>query len=117
MSERTLTVTLPEDILRRLERAAETTYRSVEEVLVGAITIALPSPEGVPPELAGELGAMQLMGDEALLAAVEPSLAPAERVRLEQLNHAAGERTLSLAEEAEQEALLAAYHRSVLRRA
>jgi len=46
-----------------------------------------------------------------------PSLSPAEQIRLSQLNHKAGERPLTQSEKAEQEYLLSAYHRSVLRRA
>jgi uncharacterized protein YnzC (UPF0291/DUF896 family) len=42
---------------------------------------------------------------------------PGGQVRLRQLNHKAGERPLTQAEAAEQERLLDAYHRSVLRRA
>jgi len=71
----------------------------------------------LPTDLTNELAAMHLLSDEALWAAAHPSLSPAEQFRLSQLNHKAGERPLSKAEEAEQEHLLAAYHRSVLRRA
>jgi len=47
----------------------------------------------------------------------QPSLSPAEAARLKQLNHAAGERSLTQAEVSEQAALLEACHLSVLRRA
>ena len=55
--------------------------------------------------------------DEALWAATAPSFSPTEEYRLNQLNAAVGERDLTLAEEAEQHSLIAAYYRSVLRRA
>ena len=64
-----------------------------------------------------ELAAMQLFSDTALRAAVEPSLSPAEQWRLHHLNATAGERELTSAEKDEQQALIAAYNRSVLRRA
>ncbi len=60
---------------------------------------------------------MRFLSDEALWAAAQPSLAPAQRQRLEQLNHIGGERPFTEAEAAEQAALLEAYDRSVLRRA
>ena len=60
---------------------------------------------------------MHLFSDEALWAATAPSFSPTEEYRLNQLNAAAGERDLTPAEEAEQQSLIAAYHRSVLRRA
>jgi hypothetical protein len=115
--EQTLTVRLPPPILDKLRRAAELTYRSVDEVLASAINATLIAPVGLPDDLAGELAAMRLLSDQALRAAVHPSLSPAEQHRLHQLNHTAGERSLTPAEAAEQTALLTAYHRSVLRRA
>ena len=60
---------------------------------------------------------MRLLSDQALRAAVYPSISPAEQHRLGQLNHTASERPLTQAEATEQTALLVAYHRSVLRRA
>ena len=55
------------------------------------------------------------VGDRVRAAA--PSFSPAEQRRLSQLNHIAGQRPLRRAEKSEQTQLLAAYHRSVLRRA
>jgi len=110
-------VCLPRPIFLKIERAAELTYRSVEEVLVAAVNAALVEPSGLPADLGDELAAMNLFSDEALWAAANPSLSPAEQLRLSQLNHRAGERPLTPAEEAEQEHLLTAYHQSVLRRA
>jgi hypothetical protein len=60
---------------------------------------------------------MYLFSDEALWAAAAPSFSPSEEQRLDQLNSAAGQRELTAAEEAEQSSLIAAYRRSVLRRA
>ncbi len=70
-----------------------------------------------PPSVLAEFEAMRLLSDQAMQAAAQPSLSPAESYRLRQLNHDAGERSLTHAEEAEQTTLLAAYHHSVLRRA
>lgn len=117
MPEKTIAVQLPESAFRKLQRAAELTYRSVDDVLVSTIDAALTAPPDLPPDLANELGAMRLLSDDALWAAVQPSLSPAEQHRLRQLNHIAGERSLTEAEAAEQTALIEAYHRSVLRRA
>jgi len=85
--------------------------------LAATLNAALPEPSGLPPEMADELASMHLFSDDALWAATEPSLSPAEQRRLGQLNRMAGERPLTKAEKAEQEQLLVAYHRSVLRRA
>lgn len=117
MPEKTITVKLSEPAFRKLQRAAELTYRSVDEILASTINATLVAPPDLPSDLADELAAMHLLSDEALWAAVAPSLSPAEQRRLEQLNHFAGERSLTQAETEEQAALLEAYHRSVLRRA
>ena len=103
--------------MRRLKRAAELTFRSIDELLAITIDAALPVSPSLPDDVADELAAMHLLSDAALQAAAQPSLAPTEQSRLEQLNHIAGERPLTQAELAEQAALLNAYHRSVLRRA
>jgi len=113
----TVSIELPRSVFLKLKRVAELTHRSVGEVLVTTVNVALVEPPGLPADLANELAAMQLLSDEALWAAAHPSLSPAEQSRLSQLNRKAGERLLTKAEEAEQEHLLAAYHRSVLRRA
>lgn len=113
----TTTVSVPEPLFRKLKRAAEVTYRPVEEIVAATLNAALPEPANLPPELAEELASMHLLSDDALRAATAPSLSPSEQQRLGQLDHLAGERTLTEAEKAEQKRLLLAYHRSVLRRA
>jgi len=113
----TITVKLPLPVLGKLKRAAELTYRPIDEILASTIDAALVAPPGLPDELAGELAAMRLLSDQALWAAVHPSFSPAEQHRLRQLNHTASERPLTRAEAVEQAVLLVAYHRSVLRRA
>jgi hypothetical protein len=117
MAAPTIAVYIPESLFHKLKRAADLTHRSVEDVTVTSLEAALPTVQNVPLDIANELTAMHLFNDEALWAATAPSFSPTEEYRLNQLNAAAGERDLTLAEEAEQQSLIAAYHRSVLRRA
>jgi hypothetical protein len=117
MLEQTVTVTLPIPVFRRLKRAAELSYRSVDDVLVSTINAAFMAPTTLPDALADELATMHLLSDDALWSAVHPSLSSAQIHRLHQLNHKAGEQNLSAAEELEHQALLDAYHHSNLRRA
>lgn len=117
MIENTVTVQLPQSTYRKLQKAAELTYRSVDELLDVTVNAALPAPTNLPDDLANELAAMHLLSDAALWAATQPSLSPAEQSRLEQLNHIGGERELTSAETQEQSSLLKSYHRSMLRRA
>jgi hypothetical protein len=117
MTVQTVSVGMPKSVFLKLERAARLTRRSVEDVLASTVNAALVEPPDLPTDLANELAAMHLFSDEALQAAAQPSLSPAEQLRLSQLNDLAGKRPLTPAEAAEQADLLAAYHRSVLRRA
>ena len=117
MTAQTVSVSLPRSVFLKLERAAQLTHRSVEQVLTATVNTVLVELPGLPTDLANELAAMHLFSDEALWAALHPSLSPAEQFRLNQLNHKAGECPLTGAEEAEQEHLLTAYQGSVLRRA
>ena len=113
----TIAVHLPESLVQKLKRAADLTHRSVEEIAITSLEAALPSAQNLSPDIADELAAMHLFSDEALWAATAPSFSPTEEYRLNQLNAAAGERDLTPAEEAEQQSLIRAYQRSVLRRA
>lgn len=117
MLEQTLTVRLPTSVVAKLKRAAAITHRSVDEIVATTVDAVLMESPGVPQELADDFAAMHLLTDQALWANAQPSVSPAEIHRLRQLNHAAGERSLTEAEASEQTALLAAYHVSVLRRA
>jgi len=113
----TVSVQLSETIYRRLQRASELTYRPVDEILSSALTVALGVPSDLPAERQNELAALGMLSDAALWAASESSLSPAQQRRLQQLNHAAGERTLSSSQAREQAELLELYQRSVLQRA
>lgn len=112
-----VSIQVPEPIYRRLRRAAELTYRSVEDVLTTTVDAALsPSPD-LPEDLANDLAAMMMFSDAALWAASESSLSAAEQRRLRQLTHAGGRRAQSVAEKAEMQRLLDNYDHSVLKRA
>ncbi|RLT39576.1 MAG: hypothetical protein DWI57_10045 [Chloroflexi bacterium] len=113
----TVSVEVSEPIYRRLQRTAQLTYRSVDDILPSALNVALGVPPDLPTELKDELEAMGMFNDAALWVARESSLSPARQRRLHQLNHAAGARPLTAAERTEQTHLLDEYQRSMLRRA
>jgi hypothetical protein len=117
MAATTIAVHIPESLFLKLKRAADLTHRSVEDVTVTSLEAALPAVQNLPLDIANELAAMHLFSDDALWAATAPSFSPTEEYRLNQLNAAAGERNLTPAEETEQQSLITAYQRSVLRRA
>ncbi len=116
MLDQTITVKLPEPLLHRLQRVAQLTYRSVDDIIVSAVDTTLYTSPHLPPELADEIAAMALFKDDALLAAAESSITPAQQRRLGQLTQASKERTLDPPESAELDHLIDLYDKAVLRR-
>jgi hypothetical protein len=110
-------VGLPVSLFDRLKRAAELTHRSVEDVLASTVNAALPPDPALPAEVVDDLAALVLFSDDALWAAAESALSPAQQRRLEQLSTVADSRSLTGAESSELSHLLEQYDRSVLRRA
>ena len=113
----TLTITLPDAVFQKLTRVAKLTYQSVDEIVAATVETSLPGGTDLPGELEAELAVMRIYSDDALWAAVEPTLSPYELRRMQQLSDFVDERGLTAREEAEQADLLSAYDRSVLRRA
>ncbi|MCW1969115.1 MAG: hypothetical protein KIH69_013470 [Anaerolineae bacterium] len=116
MMVQTISVTLPDATLRKLQRVAEVSYRSVDELLASIIDTTFVTLPNIADDIAGEIAAMRLFSDSALWAAAQSSLSMAQQTRLAQLNQFAGERKLAKAESIEQQALLDQYRRAVLRR-
>ena len=112
-----VSIEVPEPVYRRLQHIAETTHRSVEDVLVSTVNVVLPVESGLPDDVSAELAAMSMFSDDALWAAVESALSAAERTRLGQLNDIADDRSLTPAERHELNGLLSRYDYAVLRRA
>ena len=117
MLEQTITVTLPELLIHRLQRVAALTYRTVDDVVASVVDTALSAPSDLPPDLADEIAAMTLFTDDALWSASESSLSPAQQRRMRQLIQSSKEGHLTSAESAELEHLLEQYDIAVLRRA
>jgi hypothetical protein len=62
----TITLTLPDHVLQPLQRVAQATKQSVEELLVTALQAALPTLEGLPPDVMQALVALESLDDQAL---------------------------------------------------
>ncbi len=117
MTDGMVSIEVPESTFRKLKRAAELTYRPVNEILVSTLEATLTAPSDLPADLADELGALHLLSDEALWAAVQSSFSRSEETRLQQINTIGSERDLTAAEKSEQKDLLNTYYRAILRRA
>lgn len=116
-ASQSVNVSLPQPLFQRLQRIAETTHRSVEDVLTTTINVALPPTPDLSSDLADELTAMVLFSDEDLQAACQSSLSVAQQKRLGQLSHSGGYRPLTNAESQELRLLLNLYDYAILRRA
>jgi hypothetical protein len=62
----TIILTLPDDVLKPAQHIAQATQQSVEELLVTALQAALPTLEGLPPDVAQPLVALESLDDQAL---------------------------------------------------
>ena len=62
----TITLTLPDNILQPAQRVAQATRQSVEELLVTALQAALPTLEGLPPDVVQHLVALESLDDQTL---------------------------------------------------
>ena len=73
----TITLTLPDKLLRPLERLAHATHQPVEALVLSALQASLPSLDGLPPELQAELTRLEELST-AQLWAVLTEVVPAE---------------------------------------
>ena len=115
--EKTLSIKMPEEVFRKLEQAANSTQQTIDDVIVNTVNATFAAPPDLSAPMADELAIMHQMKDESLWESVHSSVTAQEQNRLQKLNLVAKERPLSEDERREQQALLQAHHRSVLRRA
>lgn len=75
-----VTLELPDTVYLPVQRMAEATRRPLNDVLVGALEAALPSLDGLPPDLAAELASLEKL-DDCVLEEIMLSRVPSERQR------------------------------------
>ena len=81
----TVTLDLPDNWLPSLERAARATRQPVEKLLLRTVQAALPTVDDVPPHLASELEALELLTNGELRQALCEMVPPATQKRLTSL--------------------------------
>ena len=118
-----ITIELPDAVVREIARIAEATQQSIEAIVARSVTSHLPpSVEGMPPDMAADLLAMQGFSIEELLA-IARSQFPLERQERYELLQARSETEVfddraefqSLRREREELTVRKAYARAVLR--
>jgi hypothetical protein len=92
---RTITLTLPDDVLQSVQRVARATQQSVEELLVTALQAALPTLAGLPPPIVENLTALESLNDQALWQVMLETVPLDQQHRLHDLlaRHQAGRLT------------------------
>jgi hypothetical protein len=81
----TITLTLPDNVLQPVQRVAQATKQSVEELLVTALQAALPTLEGLPSAVMQHLVALESLDDEALWRVMLETVSPDQQHRLHDL--------------------------------
>ncbi len=100
MSDRTITVTLPEVLYERVKITAEASARSVEDVCAQSIALSLPELEGdLPSEIRSELAALPLLSDAELENLAHSHMNEEQQERLETLAEVQKQRPFTAAEE------------------
>ena len=100
MSDRTITVTLPEVLYERVKITAEASACSVEDVCAQSIALSLPELEGdLPSEVRSELAALPLLSDGELENIAHSHMNEEQQERLETLAEVQKQRPLTAAEE------------------
>lgn len=107
----TITLTLPDEVLQPMQRVAQATRQSVENLMVAALQAALPSLEGLSAELVQPLVALELLDDQALWRVMLETVPHDQQQLLHTLLSRNQEGTLTAAE---QEQLASAQHQADL---
>ena len=81
----TITLTVPDEVLQPLQRMAQATRQSVEDVMVAALQAALPSLAGLPAEVIESLVALESLDDQALWQVMLETVPRAHQQRLHTL--------------------------------
>ncbi|MCP4195652.1 MAG: ribbon-helix-helix protein, CopG family [Proteobacteria bacterium] len=112
-----VTVNLPDSLVREIETTARQQQRSISAVVRELVLQGWPTLPSLPDEVEAELAAFSNLSDDVLWMLARSTLAETEQEKLAGLNHLAKQRSLTEEEGANRDALLDAYNRAVVRRA
>jgi len=117
MAGRSVILRLPDPLYERYKQQAEEAHRSVEAVLLDAVTTAAPEEERLPRDLADAVRELETLDDEALWRAARHTLPPEASSRLEALHLKRQDVGLTAAEQEIAAELVRQYERTMLVRA
>ncbi len=117
MTTQSVTLYLPDGIYRRVRQTAQVLQRPLEELLLDAVTTALPLLDDLPPELADDIAALALLNDAALWRIARSTMPPSNQKQLDLLLDEKSQGALTARGQQELDQLLSEYERMVLARA
>lgn len=114
---RTITLDIPEALYERVQHAATTLQRRVEEVLLEMVATALPPLSDLPRDLANDIATLAFLNDAALFQVARSTLSPDLHAQITALLEQKGRGELSASEQARLDDLVSSSEALVLRRA
>ncbi len=118
MSVRTVTLELPEHLYVRLERAAQATRQSLDEILLRVMQVGSPTGwDDAPAEFQTDLAALDRMDDTALWNIARGHKTEADMTRYQTLLDKNANNTISAEEQVELSQLRTEFDRQMLRKA
>jgi predicted nucleotidyltransferase len=116
MTVQTVTLTMPDVVYQRAQRAAEALRRPVEDLLVDTLTATLPPLDDVPVEMTSEIVAMTHLSDDALYGLATSTLPQERQDLMHDLLDQQERGVLKEADRRQLVALVAESNRALLRR-
>ena len=109
--------TLPEDIYRQIKRAADKAHRTMDEVLIEAVSAVAPVIESGSQQMRTSLAQMAYLNDAALWQCARATVPQAQRDRIEVLHDEQQRRPLTNEERIEEQSIVRLYQETLLVRA
>ncbi len=114
MTTQTITLTLPESVVQRAKKMAQTLERPLEEVLTLTLSNTLPDVDDAPPEIQADLMQMTWLDDQSLWDIAHSEMLATEQTQLVQLSQ---QQTLTQTEQKTVQELRQQYGELTLRKA
>lgn len=111
-----VTIDLPRPLYERVQRTADSLHRSIEEVLLDTVAIALPPLADLPADLADDLAQLAFLNDAKLWRVARETLPPAHFQEMDDLLAAKGQGNLDVNGQQRLDQLLIEYETLVLSR-
>ena len=117
MTVQSITLNVPETLYEQIRRVAQHNRRSVDDIMLEAITAVVPVAEANAASLHSSLAQMAYLNDAALWQASRTAMSADQRERLAFLHDKQQREGLTDDERAEEQALLQLYRETMLVRA